>query len=259
MQTGGLTAATVLPALLLASCCCGEVPSDPAADADRLSVRTESEHLVYLAAAGDAADSVWMEGYYDWVIPQLGIDPGQKLEYRKYRDRGHMQRVTGRTTNGFAEPGTNRFHTIWPQDNHEIVHVLVILEIGHPPALFNEGIAVAHQTLPASGIFYAQWNGRNVHAIAAEHLAANRIPAVSAMIESPAFFGFDEEFTYPVAGSFVRFLIDRYGMTPLRAYFAGSTFNDGGARSRSLFEAAYGMSLDAAWSEWRAFLANPPT
>ena len=257
MRNGLRIAATVLPAFLLASCCCG-VPSEPGDEADRLSVRVDSEHFVYLASAGDAADSVWMEGYYDWVTAQLGVDPGQKLEYRKYRDRAHLQRVTGRATNGYAEPGTNRFHTIWPQDNHEVVHVLAILEIGHPPALFNEGIAVAHQAIPAAGVFHAQWNGRNVHAIAAEHLAANRIPAVAELLESPAFFSCDEEFTYPVAGSFVRFLIDRYGMAPLRAYFAGATFNDGAARSRSLFQAAYGTSLDAAWAEWRSFLATPP-
>ncbi|HEX5725315.1 MAG TPA: hypothetical protein VFX98_07600 [Longimicrobiaceae bacterium] len=250
---------TIAAAVLLAAlpACGGDGPSEPGGT-DRLDVRAESEHLVYLSATGDGVDSAWMEGYYDWVTGQLGVDPGVKLEYRKYRDRAHLQRVTGRATNGFADPGTNRFHTIWPIDNHEIVHVLVILEIGHPPALFNEGIAVAHQALPASGIFHAQWNGRNVHAIAAEHLAANRIPAVSVLLQSPDFFQLDQGFTYPVAGSFVRFLIDRYGMAPLRTYFGGSTFNDAEAKSRSLFAAAYGMTLDAAWAEWRAFLAALP-
>jgi hypothetical protein len=247
----------LIPVALLLAAACGGDPSGPG-EADRLDVRVESEHLVYLSAAGDAADSTWMEGYWDWVTARLGVAPGQKLELRKYRDRAHLARVTGRSTNGFAEPGTNRFHTIWPRDNHEIVHVLVILEIGHPPALFNEGIAVAHQALPASGILYAQWNGRNVHAIAAEHLAANRIPDVAALLESPDFFRLDEGFAYPLAGSFVRFLIDRYGMAPLRAYFGGSTFDDGAAKSRALFAAAYGVTLDAAWAEWRAFLAAPP-
>ena len=44
-----------------------------------------------------------------------------------------MQALTGRSTNGFAEPGTTRFHTIWPTDNHEVVHTIVILHLGFPP------------------------------------------------------------------------------------------------------------------------------
>ena len=43
-------------------------------------------------------------------------------------------------------------HTIGRRDNHEGVHTVVILQIGHPPPLFTEGIAVAHQTNPPQGI-----------------------------------------------------------------------------------------------------------
>ena len=83
-----------------------------------------------------------------------------------YRDRAHLRALTGRYTNGFAEPGTTRFHTIWQIDNHEGVHTLVILQIGHPPALFNEGVAVAHQTEPAQSILTPRWNGTDLHVLA---------------------------------------------------------------------------------------------
>jgi hypothetical protein len=239
--------------LLLPAC---DSPSTPPAD-DRLSVWTESEHLVYYAAPGDQVDTVWQEGYYRWVTAALQVSPGQKLEFRKYRNREHIKRLTGRETNGFAEPGTIRFHTIWPIDNHEMVHTLVILGMGHPPALFNEGIAVAHQTIPAEAIFYAQWNRRNVHAISAEHLAAGRLPPLDRLIASRDFFEESTELTYPISGSFVRFLIDHHGLARMRAYLQGRNFEDGAAATRAAFQAAYGLTLDAAWAEWRAFLASP--
>jgi hypothetical protein len=238
--------------VLLAGC---DSPAAPRAD-DALTVRTESAHYVYYSAPGDGVDVAWQEGYYDWVTAALQIEPGGKLEYRKYRDRAHLERVTGRSTNGFAEPGTPRFHTIWPRDNHEMVHVLVILGLGHPPALFNEGVAVAHQMIPAEGVFYAQWNRRNVHQIAAEFIAAGRLPPLAQLLESRDFFRFDQEMTYPVAGSFVRFLIDRYGLAPFKSYLHGRSFDDGAAQTRAAFEAAYGRTLDTAWAEWRAFVTD---
>lgn len=239
-------------ALLLAGC---DGPAAPRAG-DALTVRTESAHLVYYSAPGDAADPAWQEGYYDWVTAALQLNPGQKLEYHKYRNRAHLERMTGRGTNGFAEPGTRRFHTIWPRDNHEMVHVLVILELGHPPALFNEGVAVAHQMIPDEGVLYAQWNRRNVHAISAEYVAAGRVPPLAQLLESPDFFRFDEALTYPVAGSFVRFLIDRYGLERFRSYLRGRSFDDGAEQTRAAFQAAYGRTLDTAWAEWRAFVAD---
>jgi hypothetical protein len=231
---------------------CGD--STPPVESDQLASRVDSRHFTYLSAAGDVADTTWMETYIAWLSGALKVDALPKLEFHKYRDRQHMQAITGRVTNGFAEPGTVRFHTIWPQDNHEVVHVVAILKYGHPPALFNEGIAVAHQMIPPEGIFYAQWNRRNVHTIAAEALVAKRIPDLGSILESRTFFSFDESLMYPVSGSFVRYLIDSRGLDRLRSYMSASTFDDQPGRTRALFEAAYGETLDKVWSSWLASL-----
>jgi hypothetical protein len=240
---------SVIGALVIVAC--GDESTDPA---DMLSVREESAHYVYLHAPGDAVHPVMQEQYHEWVVAQLGVDP-EPLEYRKYRDRAHMRAVTGRNTNGFAEPGTIRFHTIWPFDNHESVHSLVTMHLGHPPALFNEGIAVAHQALFIGNEFVLRWNGRHPDEIAAERLRAGQIPALDQVLESPRFFDFDENLMYPLSGSFVRFLITRYGRTPLASYFANSNFNHSATQTRTAFRAAYGISVDDAWAAWRAALA----
>ena len=81
---------------------------------------------------GDAVDVEWQESYNAWALAQLGVQPPQPIEYRKYQSRGAMGSYTGHsTTNGFAEPEQWRFHTIWPRDNHEIIHVFSAL-VGRP-------------------------------------------------------------------------------------------------------------------------------
>ena len=110
-------------------------------------------------AKGDSVDTDWQESYYAWIEAEFELASDQRLEYFKYRDRAHLAALTGRDANGFAEPGTVRFHTIWPRGNHEGVHTLVVLHLGHPPALFNEGVAVAHHMAPGAGDPVARWGG----------------------------------------------------------------------------------------------------
>ena len=198
----------------------------------------------------------WQDSYYEWLLVALQLQPSPRLDYFKYRDRAHLLAVTGRSTNGFAEPGTTRFHTIWPTDNHEGVHTLAILQIGWPPALFNEGIAVAHQTDPAQGILTPRWNGTDVHALARQYDAAGRLPALSSLLRSSDFFTFDSNVMYPCAGSFVRYLIDTYGLASLKTYFAAATFDDAASVTESRFLAAYGRSVGSLWEEWRQSIAS---
>jgi hypothetical protein len=194
--------------------------------------------------------------YYEWLVLALQLQPSPRLDYYKYRDRAHLLALTGRNTNGFAEPGTTRFHTIWPIDDHEGVHTLVILQIGHPPALFNEGVAVAHQTDPARGILTPRWNGTDLHALARQYDVAGRIPPLTSLLRNSDFFSFDSNVTYRCAGSFVRYLIDKYGLSALKAYFASATFDDAPSITESRFLAAYGRTLTALWEEWRAWIGS---
>jgi hypothetical protein len=76
------------------------------------------------SSQGDVVDAAWQETYYAWAVGGLELAPTGRLDYFKYRDRADLRSVTGRDTNGFAEGGTTRFHTIWPMDNHGGVHTL---------------------------------------------------------------------------------------------------------------------------------------
>lgn len=243
------SAGAVLLAVSLAACDDG--PASPTPAATPLTELTSSRHYVIHSAPGDRVDTAWQDGYYEWLLTALELQDNGRLEYFKYQDRGHLRALTGRDTNGFADPGTNRFHTIWPSDNHEGVHTLVILQIGHPPALFNEGVAVAHQVDPSSFSLRPQWNRTDLDLLARGFAAAGRIPALPSLLASTDFFRLDVEVTYPLAGSFVRYLLDEHGLRPFKQYVAAARFDDAPARTELLFEAAYGRSLASAWDAWR--------
>lgn len=221
---------------------------------EELSQSLESTHFEYRLAEGDYIDTVWQEKYHRWLLDTLDITLNEKLVYNKYRDRNHLKQHTGRTTNGFAEAGTPTFHTIWHADNHESVHSVVTLTIGHPPALFNEGIAVAHQA--DYGLypeFEPRWNGRDFHALSKGYRNSD-LPQLESLIESSSFFEFDTNMTYPVAGSFTRYLIDTRGIERLKEFISDSDFYQPMPTTKSRFLEVYGLSLDEAWNEWLVFL-----
>ncbi|MBI4912169.1 MAG: hypothetical protein HY823_05485 [Acidobacteria bacterium] len=241
------------------SCGGGSGPSGGPAAADSLTQQSESAHFVYHWAPGDGVDAAWQEGYYPWLAAALQVEAPAKLQYFKYRDRAHMRAITGRDSNGWADiSGNLAFHTIWPTDNHECVHALVTRTMGLAPSLLGEGIAVAHSVDLAKGWGEPQWKGEPVHAIAARFRRQGTLPPLGGLVESIAFSQYDANTTYPLAGSFVRFLIDTRGLAPLKTYFRSSTFMDSGATTRLGFQQAFGIPLDQAWNEWLAFLDAQP-
>ena len=243
----GIAALTALPA-------CGDSsPTSPSSGAALTQVTTSTHYTIH-TAPGDTVDAVWQDAYHEWLLAELRLPATERLDYHKYRDRAHMQALTGHSTNGFAEPGTTRFHTIWPTDNHEAVHAVVALHFGFPPPLFTEGVAVAHSTDPVRGVLRPRWNSTDVDALARNYDATGRLPPVASLLGSTDFFRFDTNITYPCAGSFVRYLIDRYGLDPLQAYFRSATFEDAAAVTESRVQAAYGRPIASLWDEWRAHI-----
>jgi hypothetical protein len=244
-----VTGAILFGLLLLAACGGDDDPVQPRPE-DVLTVRSESEHGVYYHAPGDAVDRAAQEAYYDWLFPRIGIEPTQPLVLFKYRNRAHMIEVTGEDTNGWAEIGTYRFHTISPWDNHECVHALLSATLGLAPSLINEGFPVAHQTLPILGIMEPIWNGTHIDTLAARFKREDRIPPLATLLRSRDFFDYDTNMTYPMAGSFTRSLLKRYGYAPVKEFFRVSEFEDDGATFRANFSATFGEDVEEAWATW---------
>jgi hypothetical protein len=225
--------------------------------ATRLPFVRETSTLRIYHEAGDTVDEQWQESFNAWALAQLGVAPPQKVEYRKYFSREAMGRYTGNAnTNGYAEPEQWRFHTIWPRDNHEIVHVYTAA-IGRPSDFFNEGIAVAFQSDPAAGRLDAVFNGVEVHQACRGYLATNLLPRPLANYVTTTPFRAiqDQVLSYRVAGSFVRFLMDRYGTATVLQFFRQAGGRDEAlATIRARTERVFARTLDDLESDWIQFL-----
>lgn len=234
---------------------CSGSPTSPTATASLPLVR-ETAGMRYYHEPGDTIDVERQEAFNAWALQRLGVQPPQPVEYRKYFDRAAMGRYTGNSnTNGFAEPERWRFHTIWPTDNHEVVHVYSAM-IGRPTDFFNEGIAVSFQTDPARGDFTVRFNGQPVHDACRVYLAGGTLPLpLERYVTTAGFRGIqDSVLSYRVAGSFVLYLTERFGMPALQAFMRGATRDDSVSTVRSRMQAAFGLTLEQAEADWVATL-----
>ena len=239
---------------LLTAAGCGSNPAAPSIPP--LPVASETEHYVFHAAAGDAVNAAWQETYHQWALGRLGVQPSRKIGYYKYRSQQDMGEHTGRyNTNGYADVARFEIHTLWPTDNHEVVHLLTSL-VGDSTALFSEGIAVAFQTDPANGRFDSVFNGEEVHHAARRYLESGQLVLpLDRIVDSAGFRAVtDSVLSYREAGSFVRFLIDRYGLDAVLTLFRGGAYSDTAQTVKTRFQAAFGVALDEAEAAWLAML-----
>jgi hypothetical protein len=249
-RTGSLTCVVVLATLGAA---CDGSPVAPSA-ASTLTERIDTASYVFRFAPGDSVDSAWQEEFHAWAVRELGLQSVPRITYNKYRSRQHMGEVMGvSNTNGYADAATFAIHTIWPTDNHEVVH-LYSSAWGSPVALFSEGLAVAYSVDPSRGMFTPIWHSEPVHTIAGRMRAQGTLIAIARLAETRGFRSFDPNLTYPEAGSFVRFLLDRGGLGPMRQVYAALRANDSIDQVERAVVNAYGRSLAELESEWLAFL-----
>ena len=244
---------------LAAGACNGALPTAPTAStvpgpAVSLGERLETAHFTFLWTAGDRVDSAWQETFHDWATATLGIQPMRRITYNKYRSREHMREVVGvGNANAYADGPAMALHTIWPMDNHEVIH-LYSHPWGMPVALFSEGLAVAHQTNPAGGDLVPRWSGTPLHALARQFRTDGRLVPISRLATSAGFRSYDSTIAYPESGSFVRYVIDTRGLDRMRTLFGRLDANSSEAAVTAMVQTIYGESLEALEREWITFL-----
>lgn len=224
--------------------------------AQALTQQIETANILFRFSTGDSVDSDWQQRFHDWITQYLGVQLSGKLRYNKYTGRGQMEQVTGNSTNGFAEPEVNAVHSIFERDGHEAIHVYSA-RVGRPSDFFNEGLAVALNTEPFVEPFAPPWNGMHVHSVAKDRCAATILcPALTSIIATDGFRDFPESTTYPLAGSFLLYLIEQDGIGPMLQFFGAGSRDQSRGRIENNFQAAWGMSVAEAEAAWRAFLVS---
>jgi hypothetical protein len=156
-------------------------------------------------------------------------------------------------------------HVFFPNGNRLLAEGLAVdlqASIGGNPAFPNFGAplhALARQRLRA--MVGPLRDGTMLDAIDLSRLDAIPTPRPLELAVGKAFYGEEprgQAHLYPLAGSFVRFLIDRHGMPRLRALYARTPLlprrQDSGSPAR--WRDVYGRSLGELEHEWKSFIAG---
>jgi hypothetical protein len=237
--------------------------------AELLSRETRSKHFVLHSdptAETDADIALAQEDLefrYSELVHILGVEPQLPIAVYRFPSAAAKKDAVGAATTLFAKPWTREIYVQadrFPASRlrHEMAHVFASA-FGDP--VF--GVALAWHfwgPLPvprlATGLIegvaeaadFDNPSGRlTTHEEAAAMIALGKAPPLDHVIGA----GFSLESgprAYTVAGSFCRFLLDRFGVTKLRAAF----------RSAGDFQQVYGVPLASLDADWRSFLASQP-
>ncbi len=234
-----------------------------------LSRRTQSEHFVMWSdPVGDTPVEIGLvhsdlEFRYQQLRAILGSEPRTPITVYRFSTAAVKKDLVGAGATLYAKPWKREIYVQAerfpaPRLRHELAHVFAA-EFGDP--VF--GVALAWRRwgpLPvphlgtgliegvAEAADFGDPDGRaTLHQQARAMLALGQAPSLARVMGA----GFSVQSgarAYVMAGSFCRFLFDRFGADKLRAAY----------RSAGDFVAAYGLSLAELEKSWRAFLQTQP-
>ena len=191
------------------------------------------------------------------VTSQIGVRPARKLRSFYFASREQKAQLMGARDVEMAKPWRGEIyldHRAFPHGSlrHEIAHA-VAAEFGDPvfgvaartllgiPVLISpgliEGLAVALD-------WPAGYDRPNPHESVRVLQALGALPTLGELF-GLSFLTVSSAKSYTIAGSFLRFLLDRHGPERLREVY----------RSGGDFEAVYGLPRRQLEAEWRAMIA----
>jgi len=207
----------------------------------------QTPHFLFYSRNGERIDVHEVERALCKVQRLLGQELPGRAEYYRYGTPQEIAANLGEYASGVTLGSLRQIHTVRREcPLHEIVH-LVAAQLGDPGPFFQEGLAVA-----LSG---SKWRGQALGRVRLPAaLRRQKVSVLAARFES-----MDPETAYPIAGSFVAFLIKTYGVSRMADFFRAS--GGSGSPTDTAFRATFGESLDqagTAWKEGRALRRGSP-
>lgn len=235
---------------------CGDDPGStgPSSFGRPLNQRFETADITFYFAEGDSVNAAYQQAFHEWAVPYLGISMPQRLHYYKYFDSSHMREITGQPYSSWADVQGYAVHSVEPQQGHEAIHVYSVV-IGWPSDFFNEGLAVALDINPFTGL-EVQFFGAPVHTLCRNWLEEGSLYPLQDILDEDGFGSRPWTQTYPQAGSFTQFLIAEFGIETLKSLFRSIHEFDSTDTILSRFESVVGIPLEEAESHWHTFLRN---
>ena len=181
------------------------------------------------------------------VLRAFSLPDDERIESFIYPSSDERRRLIGAGTTSIAKPWRREIHLLQESYEqvlkHELVHVVAgrfsptIIRASFSTGLV-EGLAMAVEW---------DWGNRTLHQYAAAMHAAGFAPEIRSLMGFAGFARQAPSVSYVLAGSFCRYLIDRFGMRTMTALYGGTPI-----------EALTGSDLEGLIAEWRAFLLDVP-
>jgi len=212
---------------------------------NRFETRSFSIH--YDPESFDDEEILWAAFEHEFerrqVMDKLGVMHVGKIRSYLYPDPETKRSLIGPANTNIAKPWSKEIH-INADDyrrslRHELAHVIAgnfgmpLMRISNSTALI-EGVAMA-----AEGV----WGNRTLHEHAAAILQFEIVRDPGAILDNRGFARHHSAVSYVMAGSFVQYLIDRYGIHRVRSAYAWSDY-----------DTAFDRPRDQLVREWVAFL-----
>ncbi len=183
------------------------------------------------------------EFYFDKLARELRVIPRRKIQSFLYASAEQKARLIGAGRTNIAKPWLWQIHMnledVERSLKHELVHVLAadfgfpILRIGLNSGLI-EGLAVAVERVEYD---------ESIHRLASMVYGIGMDPDIQSLFSVTGFMKAHPGVSYTLAGSFCRFLIDRYGLRRFKRLYRSADF-----------KTYYGKELPQLVEEWQRFL-----
>jgi len=223
---------------------CGLLAATPAWADPPVGFRlaAQSPHFLFYSRHGEPIDVHEVESSLGRVQQLLGQKLPGRAEYYRYGTPQEVAANVGEYAAGVTLGGARQIHTTRKCHLHEIVH-LVAAQLGDPGPFFNEGLAIALGSLHDGGR-----RPRRPH-------LPPRLRKMTMSALAARFDVLEPEVAYPLAGSFVGYLVRTYGVPRVAQFFRASGYS--GLGSAAAFQATFGVTLDEAGAAWAGL--RPPT
>ncbi len=165
----------------------------------------------------------------------------KSIHYFILEDRERINLLVGSETNGSANPQNNYVTAIFSENtksvysNHELFHLIAMNLWGYSESWINEGMAVYSDNM---------WQGHGLHELS-KYLIDND-KYVSVVRLAKKLRKYDSRITYPLLGSFVKFIDVTYGRETTKLIWS---------KGRKKMKRHTGKSLEDFEKEWLLMLS----
>ena len=213
--------------------------------------RTEHCTIYYSPTSYTDEEIRWVAAEHEFQLSRIMdaffLQRVEMIESYVYPSSEAKQELIGAGSTNIAKPWSRQIHiskqTLAGTLRHEMTHVVA----------GDFGLPVIHASLSTGlveGLAMAidwDWGNRTLHQYAAALRKFNLAPDISRLLTLSGFATQSASISYVLAGSFCRYLIDRYGIRKMAQVYRNGDY-----------DTVYGRPLDALIEEWHHSLDRIP-